>query len=332
MAVIIKRDILNLNADNVPNRIMSPKYITVHNTANTSKGANAYMHVRYQKNGSGGRKASWHYQVDDAETWQTLEDNTQGWHAGDGGGKGNTQSIGIEICENSDGDFDKAVANAQALIRVLMSRHNIPIENVVPHKRWSGKNCPRKLLNVWDEFIVGVRRVDKVDMPSAPKPSKPSKPTPKRLYRVRKTWANAKSQLGAYASLDNAKAMADANVGYTVYDEVSNAVYTSKPSVVVKPIPKPAPKVNLVVDGYLGALTIKALQRYFGTPVDGVISRPSLVIRKLQALLGVTQDGYLGTITIKAMQKRFGTYQDGVISRPSLVIRELQRRLNRGKL
>ena len=100
-----------------------------------------------------------------------------------------------------------------------------------------------------------------------------------------------------------------------------------KPSITSKP------KANLKVDGYIGAQTIKALQRYFGTPVDGVLSKPSsLVIKKLQKLLGVTQDGITGKNTISAMQRRFGTVIDGKLSSPSLVIKELQRRLNKGKL
>lgn len=45
------------------------------------------------------------------------------------------------------------------------------------------------------------------------------------LYRVRKTWADSKSQLGAYKSLANAKKKADANPGYYVFDESGNAVY-----------------------------------------------------------------------------------------------------------
>lgn len=46
------------------------------------------------------------------------------------------------------------------------------------------------------------------------------------LYRVRKTWSDAKSQLGAYKVLSNAKAKADANPGYSVFDANGNAVYT----------------------------------------------------------------------------------------------------------
>src|SRR5699024_6340946 len=169
--------LLNQESHNVPNKTMSPKYITVHNTANSSKGADAKMHAIYQRNGSGGRKASWHYTVDDKEIWQSLKDNQQGWHAGDGGGQGNAQSIGIEICENSDGDFDKAVANAQELIRNLMDKHNIPIDNVVPHKHWSGKNCPHKLLDTWDDFVNGITKEVEPDEPRV-KPEKVDKHKP----------------------------------------------------------------------------------------------------------------------------------------------------------
>lgn len=45
-------------------------------------------------------------------------------------------------------------------------------------------------------------------------------------YRVRKTWADAKSQKGAFKSLENAKKCADENPGYSVFDESGKAVYT----------------------------------------------------------------------------------------------------------
>ena len=46
-----------------------------------------------------------------------------------------------------------------------------------------------------------------------------------KYYRVRKSWKDAGSQLGAYTVLDNAKAMADKHEGYTVYDWNGKAVY-----------------------------------------------------------------------------------------------------------
>ncbi len=44
-------------------------------------------------------------------------------------------------------------------------------------------------------------------------------------YRVRKTWADASSQKGAFTSLANAKACADQNAGYYVFDPDGNAIY-----------------------------------------------------------------------------------------------------------
>ncbi|MFU0791364.1 MAG: hypothetical protein ACFWT6_15695 [Virgibacillus proomii] len=83
------------------------------------------------------------------------------------------KSIGIEICENSDSDFDKAVKNAQWLIKKLMKEHNISINNVVPHKHWTGKNCPRLLLGMWETFKDGIRsgKPASVSKPSKPKSS-----------------------------------------------------------------------------------------------------------------------------------------------------------------
>lgn len=44
-------------------------------------------------------------------------------------------------------------------------------------------------------------------------------------YRVRKTWKDSKSQLGAYRVLANSKAKADENSGYSVFDNDGNVVY-----------------------------------------------------------------------------------------------------------
>ncbi len=56
-----------------------------------------------------------------------------------------------------------------------------------------------------------------------------SKPAPAETeiwYRVRKSWADASSQKGAFKSLDNAKKCADENPGYSVFNESGKAVYT----------------------------------------------------------------------------------------------------------
>ena len=48
------------------------------------------------------------------------------------------------------------------------------------------------------------------------------------LYRVRKSWEDAKSQIGAYKVLANAIKKADANEGYKVFDSKGNCVYEPK--------------------------------------------------------------------------------------------------------
>lgn len=50
----------------------------------------------------------------------------------------------------------------------------------------------------------------------------------KVLYRVRASWDNVKSQVGAYENLDNAKREADKHPGYSVYDEQGDKVYPEK--------------------------------------------------------------------------------------------------------
>src|SRR5690625_663011 len=108
-------------------------YIVIHETANTNRGADADAHSRLQANGNS-RSASWHYTVDDKEAVQSFDDRAQCWHAGSR--KYNEQSIGIEICVNSDGDFKKAVDNAVKLTKYLMDKYNIRSEERRVGKEW----------------------------------------------------------------------------------------------------------------------------------------------------------------------------------------------------
>jgi N-acetylmuramoyl-L-alanine amidase len=141
-----------------PGHAMAPKYITIHETANTSKGANALNHAKYldrQARGNTDRSASWHFTVDDKEIYQHLPLNEVGWHAGNK--TGNYESIGIEIAVNSDGNYAKAVENARKLAAYLMNDLNISLAHVQKHQFWSGKNCPAFMIQrgQWDAFLKG---------------------------------------------------------------------------------------------------------------------------------------------------------------------------------
>ena len=51
-----------------------------------------------------------------------------------------------------------------------------------------------------------------------------------QLYRVRKTWADSRSQKGAFSVLANAKKCASSNKGYSVFDENGKKVYPADTS------------------------------------------------------------------------------------------------------
>ena len=128
-------------------------YITIHETANNAVGADAQAHANLQSNGNA---ATWHWQVDDKEAIKSFPHTVRCWHAGDGRGKGNYESIGIEICVNADGDFQKAVQHASELVKKIMQDEGISVSNVVQHNHWSGKDCPANLRNgrdiSWSQF------------------------------------------------------------------------------------------------------------------------------------------------------------------------------------
>ena len=146
-------------ADNRPGGSNPCKYITIHETGNAAKGADAAAHAAYLDSDAGERDmVSWHYTVDDHAIVQHLPDYETAYHAGDGkDGPGNTTSIGVEICVNAGGDFEAAKANAAALVRLLMEEHGISIDRVVQHNHWNGKDCPKTIratAGAWEAFLA----------------------------------------------------------------------------------------------------------------------------------------------------------------------------------
>jgi hypothetical protein len=137
-------------------------------------------------------------------------------------------------------------------------------------------------------------------------------------------------------------------VGYVRFDWqrlVTAPAPVQPPPPVQAPTPPPAPSLSpLAVDGQLGPQTISRWQLFMMTPVDGVISNPSQLVRAVQNYLnskinaglvvdgvGIFQDGHVYK-TVKALQQYLGTTQDGSMSTPvSGVVKALQQRLNTGR-
>jgi len=55
--------------------------------------------------------------------------------------------------------------------------------------------------------------------------------TTTELYRVRKTWADAASQIGAFSSLESAKSLCDKNSGYSIFNAAGTKVYPNASTV-----------------------------------------------------------------------------------------------------
>lgn len=179
------------------------KWITVHQTANTSRGANAQAHANLQSRGNS-RQCSWHWSVDDHQAIQSFDHAYRCWHAGDGRGAGNTQSIGVEICINSDGDYKASVRNGARLVAKIAKEEGIGLDHIVQHHHWSGKDCPHEIRAglqgvTWPVFMSWVKAdYNGGSVASSPAPSALTTSSGE-LYRV---------QVGAYRDKSNAQAVA----------------------------------------------------------------------------------------------------------------------------
>ena len=199
-----------------------PSYVIIHETDNWSKGANARAHATAMKNGN--LAGTVHYYVDSQECYQTLEHQDGAWAVGDGHGKygiSNLNSINIEICVNPESNYYLAVDRAAELAAMLLNQYGWDTSHLKRHYDASRKHCPRRILDegLWDNFVKCTASYMKKQGGGAAPAAAP-------LYRVRKTWKNSKSQLGAYAVLDNAKKNCPS--GYSVYDETGKVIYTNK--------------------------------------------------------------------------------------------------------
>jgi hypothetical protein len=158
----IVQDYVPVGNSNRPGTPMTASSITIHNTDNTSPGANAAAHARYMKGADAqNRQVSWHFTVDDKFVYQSLPTNEVGWHSGTH--QGNASSIGIEICMNSDlGDVAACYDRAALLTAWLAFRLGIHVPTAIfQHHDWSGKNCPivlRGTANGWTDFLAKVQR------------------------------------------------------------------------------------------------------------------------------------------------------------------------------
>ena len=189
----------------------------------------------------------------DGTVYQTLPWNHRGWHCGSGSkGSGNNTHIGVEMCEPacikytggatftcSDLATARKVAErtynaAVELFAMLCKQYGLnPLSDgvVISHKEGHSRGIASNHgdpEHLWTQLGMGYtmntfRQAVKAKMEGGSSGGTSGG----TLYRVRKSWGDAASQLGAFAVLDNAKALADKNPGYAVFDENGKQVYPS---------------------------------------------------------------------------------------------------------
>lgn len=240
----------NVNNIAMPVTTMDYKGVTVHNTEDLPRvedDAEQYTRATYNDNMNDVRV---HYYCDDIGAWQNLPLTISGWHAADGNGFGNRQTVAIEciMAGAYNTEDKKAEDNCARLAAWLLWRKGYGVDRLYTHTyhlnvkagrkgtvdylntaKGNYKYCPAYILPHWAQFKALVQKyINELNGSKTPAPVTPAPaPAQGQIYRIRKSWTDAKSQIGAYRNLVSAKALCAKNPGYSVYDEAGKVVYSN---------------------------------------------------------------------------------------------------------
>lgn len=163
----------------------------------------------------------------DARVGMYVEEKNRSWASSSA--NNDHQAITIEVANDSGAPnwhvSDKVINKLIDLCVDICKRNGIPKliytgdanGTLTLHKFFVSTVCPGPYLESKMQWIAG--QVNK-------RLGTTATTTPKTLYRVRKTWADSASQVGAYTNLSNAQKACDkAGKSYSVFDANGNKVY-----------------------------------------------------------------------------------------------------------
>ena len=228
------------NTTSSPNRPID--YIVIHYTAGvSSKQGSARGCASWFGNPSA--QASADFIVDDVQMVQYNSDIRNRYCWAVGGSKYNTKGgrlygvaknlncVSIEVCStNTTGkitypndpaySFTSAVIDrAVELTQYLMKQYNIDPQHVIRHFDVNGKECPG--IKGWNSSTGDQSKWEQFKKRIGGEYKEPV------WYRVRKTWEDQSSQLGAFQKLENAKD--NCPYGYGVFNQEGNLVFSPEP-------------------------------------------------------------------------------------------------------
>lgn len=174
------------------------------------------------------RKASANYGIDsNGRVGMYVEEKNRPWTSSSAAN--DNEAVTIEVANDGGApDWHVSDVTLETLIDLcvdICERNGIEAlnftgdktGNLTMHKYFTATLCPGPYLESKFPYI-------EAEVNKRLRGEKEPEQTVKKLYRVRKSWADVSSQLGAYEVLENAKR--DCKDGYTVYDWNGVAVYT----------------------------------------------------------------------------------------------------------
>lgn len=264
---------------------------------------------------------------DDGSVYQCLPWNYRGWHAG---GTANNTHIGVEMtepdcikytsgstftCSNLQkakqqvaGTYETAVE----LFAYLCKKYGLdPLKDgvIISHAEGAKRGVASNHgdpSHLWNQLgtgytMDGFRKDVKAKM----------SPATQTVYRVRKTWSDAASQIGAYTSLDNAKNACDkAGSAYRVFNESGKVIY---------PVSTTSTSTSFKVGDQVKL--VAGAKYYNGQMIPDFVFDSKLYVRELQdngnvvistlktgAITGVVNKKYLTKIT-SSSSSAFASYK-----------------------
>lgn len=281
----------------------SVEWIVIHYTGAPGSARNNGIYFS-----GGNRNASAHYFIDDNDTVLSVPEGDTAWAVGNF--RGNQESISIEVCSDGE-DFTSAeIERLRTCTLDLMNRYGIDASHVIRHHDvadyYTGrfvdphKDCPAPYVSgdptgaKWKtlhDYVTGVSQSASTGGSQESNGGSASgsveQPSTSGDIDVDGYWGrNTTKKLQQYFGL-----YVDGVVSsqYAVYEDSNPGlvggwdwVSSPKGSPTIRAIQK---VVGVEQDGIIGPLTIKAMQRHFGTPVDGEVWGPSVMVKKMQAAL-----------------------------------------------
>lgn len=299
----IKENLTNINFNKMSNKIN--KYIVIHYVGAIST---AYNNSVYFKNVN--RSASANYFVDDSEIYRVVRDSDKAWHCGDKLKQGNggsyygkcinSNSIGIEMCcYNNNGSLDiseKTIANTIDLVKELMAKYNIPVENVIRHYDVTNKICPEPFVKSTAKWLDFKNRL----VESGNRQIIQEENKSKNIGTIAKIQSTINARYGLSIAVDNIYGRKTKKALIIGLQKELNKQYNKK----------------LNVDGIFGNLTKNACV----TVKKGASGNITYILQAILYCKGynIAVDGIFGTNTENAVinfQKAKGLTADGIVGK-----------------